>query len=240
MASDHTDFLLLNTTAISLMTDKSNNSRNFLYPEVYPAAQSRLGRYYHGTHKIILIAYYISTLVLGVTLNLATIAVLFGGTNVGQGVRIQLTNLAVADMLFAITFSIPELVYTPFTDAVLYEMASFFSIISLCCNAGISLERFIVVYFPLRARGYTTRHKLLVVGGVWGFGTAGGFVYMFSSLEILNIVVEILGMVLSVISPLAYLLIMIKVCRRHHIGERGTTTQQTRETKQRNQVSGKG
>ena len=118
---------------------------------------------------------YILMSILGVFLNSLTICVVVFGQNVSKEIKIQLINLAVADLLMAIT--LPGLVMTlllhlDFPDnsilcASIMAIGKAATYASIFCNTAMSVERFFIIYFPLRAARYTRRHKFIVVAAIW-------------------------------------------------------------------------
>ena len=120
--------------------------------------------------------YFILVTVVGVLLNLLTIFALAFGSNISKEVHIQLINLAAADLIMAAFFPTSmmtdNILFFPFRGTriwcgICFCISVSSSHASLLCNAAISLERVIVVYFPFRAAGYTKTKKILVVGFIW-------------------------------------------------------------------------
>ena len=115
----------------------------------------------------------------GFLLNLLTLNIVSQGSNVNKEVKIQILNLAVADILttlFGATRIIMEDLYIPFPVntslckfLVFMEHSSHY--VSLLCNATISIERFMIIYFPFRASHYKSRHKVVVVVLAWLAGS---------------------------------------------------------------------
>ena len=128
-------------------------------------------------------ATYLTMATVGFVLNALTICIVGFGRNVGKEVKIQMINLAIVDVLmsgFALTRFIMERLHLAFVDNLLLckfviflEYSSHY--VSLLCAAAISLERFVIIYFPFRASQYRCTHKLLVVGLVWVCGSLPAF-----------------------------------------------------------------
>ncbi|XP_067942691.1 growth hormone secretagogue receptor type 1-like [Watersipora subatra] len=121
-------------------------------------------------------SYFILVTIVGVLLNLLTIFALALGSNISKEVRIQLINLAAADLamaaLFPSTMMSDSILFLPFRGSLSWCAVSFFvsasaAHASLLCNAAISLERVVIVYFPFKATGYTKTKKYLVVVLIW-------------------------------------------------------------------------
>ena len=122
---------------------------------------------------------YLSMAIAGFILNTLTIFIIGVGKNVNKEVKIQVINLAVADALTdifgPIRFIMEHLRLSfvnnlPLCKLMLFlEFSSHYA--SLLCVVAISLERFVIIYFPFRARQYRSNHKLLVVGLAWLCGS---------------------------------------------------------------------
>ena len=125
---------------------------------------------------VIYILLTILSAVLGLCFNSLTIAIIVKGKNFGKNIKIQLTNMAVADTLCSLAtlisgiaegLSILRVPYIlefcgllQFVNALLFHG-------SLMSNTAISLERFVAVYFPLKMREYRRVHVVTVVIAVW-------------------------------------------------------------------------
>ncbi|XP_067943409.1 somatostatin receptor type 1-like [Watersipora subatra] len=125
-------------------------------------------------------SYFILVTIVGVVLNLLTVFTLALGCNISKEVKIQLINLAIADVImaafFPTTMMSDNVFYFPFKGTLSWCAISFCIAISsahasLLCSASISLERLILVYFPFRASGYTKKVKIFVVVLIWLIGT---------------------------------------------------------------------
>ena len=123
-----------------------------------------------------LLGTYMSIAIVGLILNLSTIFIIALGKNVSQEVKIQLVNLAIADLLMSI--------FDPLKNSLLlFPNLSFLGNLSLCrfyiflkqaahngsllCNAAMSLERFVIIFFPFQASKYNKTHKLTVIVIIW-------------------------------------------------------------------------
>ena len=113
---------------------------------------------------------------LGVIFNPLTIYIIARGSHMSSKIKIQLINLAVADLLnsiirpttnilVAVNFRFPQnLNLCRFT----YFVGTIVSIAPLFCKATICVERFALVYLPVQTnRSYKTIHKYLVVTAIW-------------------------------------------------------------------------
>ena len=115
--------------------------------------------------------------VLGISLNAGSILVIGFGKKCGKGIKLQLVNLAITDMVGAVL--IPSYLISTFQPHAYYSFLSsslckfllwtiyspFY--VSLLCNMVISLERFVAIYFPLRMQNYTTKWKVVVISLCW-------------------------------------------------------------------------
>ena len=89
-----------------------------------------------------------------------------------------LVNKAVADLITSLTY---PTVYAalPFGQEAELELliiSTFGSLgiyLSLLWNAAISIERFVVIYFPLKSLAYTKKMKITLTAIVWGLGVLG-------------------------------------------------------------------
>ncbi|XP_067942536.1 substance-K receptor-like [Watersipora subatra] len=120
--------------------------------------------------------YFIAATAIGVTLNTLTILTIAFGNNIGKEVRIQLINLAVADLIMAAFFPTSmmtdNVLYLPFRGNLAWCATSFCISLSaaqasLLSNAAISIERFIVVYYPFRLAQYGRSQKCIVIALIW-------------------------------------------------------------------------
>ena len=136
---------------------------------------------YHSVITVYIMGFIcIAFAVTGVLFNTLTIVVISKGQRIGKQLKFQLVNLAVADLVTAGTFPI-YLMYRllrlnfPLNDA-LCKFIGLTSIwpnfVSLLWNMIISIERLLVIYFPLRMRHYSLKWKIIVAVLVWGIGFA--------------------------------------------------------------------
>ena len=120
-------------------------------------------------------ATFITIAVLGVTFNTLTIFIIALGRKTSKEVKIQILNLAFADLLVAIFYPVFQMIYLLELSYPVYihscRLRQFLTRSAIhaspLCNAAISLERVVVVFFPLRASRYTRTHKLLIVALIW-------------------------------------------------------------------------
>ena len=132
---------------------------------------------------------YLSMATLGFVLNALALVVVWHGCNLSKEVRIQVLNLAVVDVLMSIfgaTRTVLENLLPSFTlNASLCKFILFAvhssHYISLLCNASISVERFVIVYFPFKASNYTSIHKIAVVLLVWFTGLLSAIELLFGT-----------------------------------------------------------
>lgn len=123
-------------------------------------------------------ALFVSESALGIILNILTIFIIRGGKHIGKAVHLNLINLAIANILRAVTFPLLaafeldpfSLVHFP-NSSVLCKLYIFFvhgtQYASAFWSVVISVERFVVIFFPLKALSHSIKHKVLVVVGVW-------------------------------------------------------------------------
>ncbi|XP_061908083.1 parapinopsin a [Entelurus aequoreus] len=117
--------------------------------------------------------------VMGVALNIMVIVVTVRHKQLRQPLSYALVNLAVCDLGCALFGGLPTMVTTAmrYTDfgrvgCVLEGFAvSFFGIASLCTIGVISVERYMVVCYPMGAVLFQTRHAIagVVLSWVWSF-----------------------------------------------------------------------
>ena len=217
-----------------------------------------------------LAAVYLSELVLGVLLNTLLICVVKLGSNTSKEVHIQLINLAIADMLFGATTCAMAIVGQNLTPYSLYpqneQFCTFvvFTYSSLMWSSSlwrlaISIERFAIIYFPLKARFYTFKKKLAVTITVWTcclslgiygatkstmfeteyFGFWEGPVKLMqcsedSVLPGTIIYTAILSLLPFLVIIIMYALIALKLCRRTNIGDTERTNSSPQTTQVRN------
>lgn len=145
------------------------------------AGQQQPAGAYHEQYTVYIIGIIcVSFAVVGITFNSLTIIVIVKGERIGKELKFQLVNLAAADLMTAPSFPIYLMfrllrLNFPQNDA-LCKFVGMFSIwpnfVSLLWNMIISMERLLVIYFPLRMRHYSLKLKVLVAIFVWGIGFA--------------------------------------------------------------------
>ncbi|XP_067943107.1 growth hormone secretagogue receptor type 1-like [Watersipora subatra] len=104
-----------------------------------------------------------------------TIVVLKLGENMKKGTRIQLVNMAVANLLMAAFYPIlilEDRLNIPFEGTEAWcKVESFIAVSAVHASplsaAAISLERVIIIFYPFRAKLYRKQHKYAVVGMIW-------------------------------------------------------------------------
>ena len=147
----------------------------------------RKGLGFTKTEEFVIGSSFILMGLLGVLFNIFTLFVLTLGKNISKKVKIQLINLAIADLLLAILRT-PSAVLGPLTisfpeSPTLCRFHAISTIMvapsTLYCNAAIAIERFIIIYFPLRALRYTTAHKCVIVAVIWFITLTLGFLVSF-------------------------------------------------------------
>ena len=123
-------------------------------------------------------AVYIAETTLGVLINILLITVIKLGSHTSKEVHVQLINLAIADMVFGATTCAMAIVGQNLTPYSLYPQSEVVCILVVFTYSGlmwssslwrmtISIERFVVIYFPFRARNYTHKKKVIVAIAVW-------------------------------------------------------------------------
>ena len=118
---------------------------------------------------------YMCMTALGLCLNTLTIFIIQKGSNVSKEIRLQIINLAIADLLMTVVDASQLILWElnlPFPASL--PLCQFYRFVrriscygSLLCSVSISLERFVIVFFPFRATRYTSTHKLTVISVVW-------------------------------------------------------------------------
>lgn len=109
----------------------------------------------------------------GALLNLLAVLVLLTGHKNSKEMRVQLVNLAIVDTLMSMVE--PQIYYHHrFEDSVDLPTCKFAGFAQYCtltlstfCNTVISIDRFIAVYFPLKAQQYKTFHKVVTAIFIW-------------------------------------------------------------------------
>ena len=215
-------------------------------------------------------AFCCTVIVLGVILNTLTITVLKMGRRIGKDVKFQLINLAIADLLTACclpTWYIVNYLMTS-SDYVALEAPGYrmcqviiwvvlgITASSPLLNMLISLERFIVICFPLRARFYTKPLKRFAVAMSWIMAFAGE-VYVFAGtgsddVSEVRSLVEMCRVKINTAAVLVWILIqtsiptltiifcytciVIQLCQRQKLGESGSRTYEKSQAKQTREV----
>ena len=134
-----------------------------------------------------LLSTYLSMAILGLVFNSLTLIIIGHGKNTSKEIKPQLINLAIADLLMALFDPLKQvsilLRYLPFPGGIhlcrLYifiKHAAHYA--SPLCNAAISLERFVIIFFPFRASRYTEFHKTIVIIAIWLCATLPGVRYL--------------------------------------------------------------
>ena len=122
---------------------------------------------------------FIPEAALGLILNVGTILTVLKSRHLStKGVHVLLVNKAVADLITSLTY---PTVYAalPFGQEAELELliiSTFGSLgiyLSLLWNAAISIERFVVIYFPLKSLVYTKKMKVILTAIVWSIGIVG-------------------------------------------------------------------
>ena len=122
------------------------------------------------------IGIYLSMAVLGVILNTLALLAVGLGQSISKDIKIQLMNLAFADLLMALfdpTYEATK-IHGNFSFSGNSTMCRFYLFIRrtshnapLLCNVAISLERFVIIFFPFRAARYRNIHKYTVILLIW-------------------------------------------------------------------------
>ncbi|XP_067929820.1 kappa-type opioid receptor-like isoform X2 [Watersipora subatra] len=121
----------------------------------------------------VVLAIQTAILLVGVILNIINIFILAKGRKFGRRIKIQLINVAVADILSALmvpgsspVYSYATLTRYPNIQALckthkFVGYSSFYA--SLLFHGTIAIERFVSVYFPLRMSRYKKTHVIIVI-----------------------------------------------------------------------------
>ena len=168
-----TSYTTLNYTRSSLEhTTEEGPINETVYSEdgLIPSRQGE----YELKHYIVGVSYGIMG-ILGIVFNIITIYVLQKGKNSSKEVRVQLTNLAIADLLTSVLsplHSIYGVIRIPYPKSLLFcRLEAFFSYFTLnispLWNACLSVERLVIVYFPFKIKRYTRRKKKIIAVAVW-------------------------------------------------------------------------
>lgn len=120
--------------------------------------------------------------ILGFVLNIGTIATILNSQSLSnRGVHVFLVNKAIADLVTSLTYPIVYAAFPYGKGAELYlfilsAIGSLGIYTSLLWNAAISIERFVMIYFPLKALTYTKRIKIILTSTVWAIGVFGSII----------------------------------------------------------------
>ncbi|XP_067942901.1 C3a anaphylatoxin chemotactic receptor-like [Watersipora subatra] len=116
--------------------------------------------------------------IVGAIFNICTIFIIRQGQHTSGEVKLQLINLAVADFLASLsipilaTFGVLQVSFPD--DRCLCTTMQFLGAVPLYVsplwNLVISLERFVIVFFPFRAALYRRKQKIAVAISVWLLG----------------------------------------------------------------------
>ncbi|XP_067951245.1 tachykinin-like peptides receptor 86C [Watersipora subatra] len=187
---------------------------------------------------------------LGIISNGVTIAIILNGKRFGQGMKIQLINLAVVDFLCALLCPISGFIggivtINYFQSNILCVLHQFLTTVFFCnslyCTVAMAIERFVAVFYPLKIHTYSRRGVIIVIliGWISSFGLHVDII-LFSAIHnipefgnirmclsrkasknILWRLVNILRFLLPVaILLFCYISIGFKLVRRKTIGER--------------------
>ncbi|XP_067929819.1 rhodopsin-like isoform X1 [Watersipora subatra] len=131
----------------------------------------------------VLLAFQIIIFIAGVTLNVLNIIILVRGKKFGRRIKMQLLNVAVADILSAINVpgSSPVYSYSTLTNypnslalCQMHELIRYSAFIaSLVFHGTIAIERFVGVYFPFLISRYKRPQIIAVIlfGWLLSFGS---------------------------------------------------------------------
>ena len=129
--------------------------------------------------KLIAPSIFIPVAVLGLILNVGTILTVLKSRQLSKkGVHVLLVNKAVADLITSLTYPTvyAALSFGQEAELGLLIISTFGSLgiyLSLLWNAAISIERFVVIQFPLKSLVYTKKMKITLTAIVWGLGVLG-------------------------------------------------------------------
>lgn len=211
---------------------------------------------------------YVLMSVLGITFNLLTIMTLARGRRFAKGVKIELCNLAVADLISAAfipiycigvseTLSLGFVRNNALCKIVMFVGSGAFYVSPLW-SMVISVERLVIVFYPLQAHRYTRRHKHVVAGCVWSVGLLielekimqtgikwsdlseqwfCTYIQVEWGWDTYYSLMAVKYCLPAIIITVSYAAIGIKLCRNARIGERGTVKQATRASRRKSHVS---
>ena len=124
--------------------------------------------------------------IVGVVFNVLTLFIVGLGKYTSKEIKVQIMNLAVADLLMALFDPLAHAssmyLYIPFSDnkricQVYMFMKSVAHYGSLICKVAICLERFVIIFFPFRASHYSRKHKFVVIACVWTYTSLSAIWY---------------------------------------------------------------
>ena len=176
---------------MSMMNSTSMAERNFSNSEVVIDYKTLYEKtYLSQTEDYVVGIVFMFMGLLGVIFNPLTIYIIAQGQHISKKIKIQLINLAVADLLNSIIrstvntlaivhFSFPQILNLCRVTSLIGTIVS---LAPLLCNATICLERFALVYFPIKTKSsYKKIHKCLVVAAIWLCASVLGSIVAFDS-----------------------------------------------------------
>ena len=119
---------------------------------------------------------YASMTVLGLLFNIIAITILTCGKNFGKSIKLQLLNLAVADIIgaaltptFVLTTRCVAQTYLGNSAVCKVHLYIMFTAmyLSILINATIAVERFVAVFFPFTMLAYRKKQRLIVIFVTW-------------------------------------------------------------------------
>ena len=116
---------------------------------------------------------------IGFVLNVFVLLVVSYGDNISKEVKIQVINLAIADILMSVLETVTEAIYylnLPFPNNIaLCKIYRFVrriaAYISLLICTVISVERFVIFFFPFKVSRYTKTRKCVAMAVTWACAT---------------------------------------------------------------------
>ena len=152
----------------STMINQSDNYSYYYYNQTEPKM------YMRNSLDLVFAVLAIILSILGLFLNACTIAIIIRGDNFGKGIKIQLINLAVADILCSLATVALKASNCLEGFLLMLQLCRVLELFNplvflarLISNTAISLERFVAVYFPLKMREYRRRHVITVIIAIW-------------------------------------------------------------------------
>ncbi|XP_067951362.1 mu-type opioid receptor-like [Watersipora subatra] len=119
---------------------------------------------------------YVTFAILGVTLNVLALVIIICGKRFSRHLKVQLTNLAVADLLCSILLPgsgvIGAVLDVSYPNSLVLCKAHVFVTYtifysSLLFNAAVAVEKMMAVYFPFAMLNYTKNHVIIVTACGW-------------------------------------------------------------------------